>query len=99
MNKVPLTDGPSFWTAHNFGTAIAPYKVFNRSEFISYFEDRNYVMQDNWDVFDMSVDIPFHSKACVPRFSGFYLVHKDALDDGSTPEPHQVPPGRMLHEN
>lgn len=79
LNKVPLTDRPSYWTTHNFGTAIAPYKVFNRSEFIGYFEDRGYSIKDSWQVFDMSVDIPFHSEECVPHFSGFYMAHKDTF--------------------
>lgn len=73
INKVPLTDGPSLWTTQNIGTAIAPYRIFNRKEFLEYFSSWGYKVVDEWSVFSISVDVPFHPEICVPHLAGMYF--------------------------
>ena len=74
LNKVPFTHHADFWTLHNFGPAITPYRLFNEQEFLLYFTQRGYEVVDRWDVTDMSCDIPFHPDRTVERFTGLYLA-------------------------
>jgi putative methyltransferase (TIGR04325 family) len=73
LNKVPITEGESYWTLHNFYTGISPYRVYNKSAFMSYFEDLGYRLHDSWKVPDMSCDVPFHPSRSITEFSGFYF--------------------------
>ncbi len=73
LNKLPLIQGEAYWTLHNFGPAITPYRVYNEIEFISYFERGGYIVRDRWTNNDMSCDIPFHPERTVPTFTGLYL--------------------------
>jgi putative methyltransferase (TIGR04325 family) len=76
LNKIPLTDGASLWTTQNISTAIAPYRIFNRREFLDYFYSWGYKEIDEWKVFDASVDIPFYPENCVPQLAGMYLSNE-----------------------
>ena len=73
LNKLPLTDGPAYWTLHNFGRAVTPYRVYNEGEFLQYFEQAGYKVRDRWINNDMSCDIPFHPERTVPEFTGLCL--------------------------
>src|SRR5438270_3276474 len=42
LNKVPLHRERSYWTLQNFGTAVSPYRVFQETEFLEYFEKAGY---------------------------------------------------------
>jgi putative methyltransferase (TIGR04325 family) len=77
LNKLPLTEGRSYWTTQNIGTAIAPYRIFNRREFLDYFSSWGYKVVDEWKVFSISVDVPFHPEICVPQLSGMYLSNAE----------------------
>lgn len=76
LNKVPLTDAESFWTVHNFGASISPYRIYNKSEFLDYFHKFGYEIKDRWEVPDFSCDIPFHPEKSVLRCQGFHLCLK-----------------------
>jgi putative methyltransferase (TIGR04325 family) len=73
LNKVPLTPGAAYWTLHNFGPAVTPYRVYNEREFLDYFQQSGYKTRDRWINNDMSCDIPFHPERAVPTFTGLYL--------------------------
>jgi putative methyltransferase (TIGR04325 family) len=73
LNKVPLTSGPGYWTLHNFGPAVTPYRVYNEREFIDYFQQSGYKVRDRWVNNDMGCDIPFHPERAVPAFTGMCL--------------------------
>jgi putative methyltransferase (TIGR04325 family) len=75
VNKVPLTDGPGYWTLQNFGTAVSPYQVYNKAQFFSYFEQNGYVVKDRWEVHEMDCFIAFHPERCVRFFHGLYFEH------------------------
>lgn len=77
LNKVPLTDGPSFWTLQNFGSAVSPYQVYNEAEFFQYFAEAGYRLRDRWDVHELDCFIPFHPDRCVPHFAGLYFEKAD----------------------
>jgi len=76
INKVPLIDKtPSFWTIQNFGASISPYRIYNRKEFLGYFERFGYRIVDTWEVPDLSCDIPFHPEHTISRMAGMHLRH------------------------
>jgi putative methyltransferase (TIGR04325 family) len=60
LNKLPLNWEPEFWTLDNFGPAVAPYRISNRQAFMSYLEERGYVLRDAWQVTEFKCDIAFH---------------------------------------
>ncbi len=53
--------------------AISPYKVVNRSEFISSIEGLGYRLIDTWKNPDLTCYIPFHPDECVKAFDGLYF--------------------------
>jgi putative methyltransferase (TIGR04325 family) len=74
INKVPLTGKtPSFWTIQNFGASISPYRIYNRQEFLGYFEGFGYEVVDSWEVPELSCDVPFYPHHSVLSLSGLYL--------------------------
>ena len=77
LNKVPLTDKPSFWTLQNFGDAISPYQIFNEAAFLGYFKENGYILRDRWGVYEIDCFIPFHPDRCVPYFAGLYFERSE----------------------
>lgn len=75
LNKLPLTRQPGYWTLQNFGTAVSPYQVYNEKEFLAHFQEAGYVLQDRWQVPELSCDVPFHPDRYVPHFSGLYFAN------------------------
>ena len=78
LNKLPFTRGAPFWTLDNFSRSIAPYHVFNETDFLGYFADAGYVVRDRWEVAELSCEIPFHPERHVSHFKGLYLEHTTA---------------------
>jgi putative methyltransferase (TIGR04325 family) len=73
INKLPATHLPSFYTLHNMGPAIAPYRVCNRADFLASLEALGYQLVDSWKNPELSCFIPFHPDESVPAYDGFYL--------------------------
>jgi putative methyltransferase (TIGR04325 family) len=73
LNKLPLSKGPEFWSLDNFGPAVAPYRVFNEQAFLSYFEQRGYVLRDRWQVAELKCDIAFHPESHLRHHVGLCL--------------------------
>ena len=73
LNKVPLSEGEEFWSLDNFGPAVAPYRIFNERAFLSYFEERGYVLLDRWHVAELKSDIAFHPGNHLKHHAGFCL--------------------------
>ena len=76
LNKLPLTRHKTFYTLHNMGPALAPYRVANREEFLQSLFDLNYELVDSWENPDFGCYIPFHPDHYVRAFSGMYLRQK-----------------------
>lgn len=74
LNKVPITDGPSFVTlTHYQGGSIVPLHVFNRSEFNASIAACGYTMVDSWRNPEVSIKLPMHPSHSVSALSGFYF--------------------------
>jgi putative methyltransferase (TIGR04325 family) len=73
LNKVPLTPGEAYWTLHNYGPAVSPYRIYNEAEFLGYFENSGYVIKDRWTVPELTCYVPFHPERFVPIFAGLHF--------------------------
>lgn len=78
INKLPFTDRETFYTLHNMGPALAPYRIANREEFLQSAYDLGYELVDSWDNPEFGCHIPFHPDRSVRAFSGLYLRQKYA---------------------
>ncbi len=72
VSNTPTWDGSSFVTLQNLGTVFAPYRIFNRAEFLSSLEELGYELVDSWHKM-REVRIPRHPDKFTDRYSGFYL--------------------------
>jgi putative methyltransferase (TIGR04325 family) len=72
INRVPLGDGPTFFTLQNIGYAFGAYKIQNREAFINSLSLLGYRLIDQWrDA--RYCHIPFHPGLTVKGYSGFYF--------------------------
>ncbi len=78
INKLPFTERDTFYTLHNMGPALAPYRIANREEFLASAYDLGYELVDSWDNPEFGCYIPFHPDHSVRAFSGMYLRQKSA---------------------
>jgi putative methyltransferase (TIGR04325 family) len=72
VNKVPLLDLPTAVTLHNMGSAMCPYHLFNRAEFLAGFRALEYEMVAEWET-DLSARIPLYHQYSVRTYVGFYF--------------------------
>jgi putative methyltransferase (TIGR04325 family) len=56
------------------GTAMCPYKLFNRAELIADVEALGYRLIDAWRSPDVHCEIPFLPKYTIDAYSGFYFA-------------------------
>ena len=73
FSKVPVYASPSAVTLQNMGTAVCPYHLFNRDEFVRNTESLGYRLVDEWKAPDLSCRIPFFPERSVDAYSGFYF--------------------------
>ncbi|WP_374309008.1 methyltransferase, TIGR04325 family [Methylocella sp.] len=78
LNKLPLTEGPGFFTLQNFGVGVSPYEIYNEDEFLGYFAARGYGVRDRWEVHELECAIPFHPERHVKSFTGILFEADDA---------------------
>ncbi len=76
VNKIPLIDGPDFWTLQCLGTTFAPYRVSNRAGFLREFADIGLEVCDAWDVPELNMSIPFEPEHHVPSLKGLVLRNR-----------------------
>lgn len=70
VHKVPVTDGPSFWTVQNLGAAQVPYFVANRNALVHSMEAIGYTLRDSCETL-RAIRIPFHADHDVHHYAGF----------------------------
>jgi putative methyltransferase (TIGR04325 family) len=77
LNKLPLSEGPTYVTLQNGGVAFHPMHVFNRKEFIDSISGLGYKLVDQWTVPSHAGRIPFHPEASFTAHSGLYFRIND----------------------
>lgn len=78
LNKTPLGELPTFYTLHNMGPALSPYRISNREEFLQSLAELNYELIDSWENPEFGCYIPFYPDHSLRAFSGMYLRQKSA---------------------
>lgn len=73
LNKLPLTDLATFYTLHNMGPALCPYRVANREEFLQSMDALGYEVVHSWEDAEFGCYIPFYPDHSVRAYSGMYL--------------------------
>ena len=76
INKLPFTERETFYTLHNMGPALSPYRIANQEEFLKSAYDLGYELVDSWENPEFGCYIPFHPDHLVRAFSGLYLRQK-----------------------
>lgn len=73
LDKIPLSDGQGFVTIQNLQFSAAPYKVFNREEFLAPLFQHGYSVVDEWPVQDLTCAIPFFPERSLAAHRGLLL--------------------------
>jgi putative methyltransferase (TIGR04325 family) len=73
INRLPLSEAETFVTLQNIGPVVCPYRIFNRSKFLSSLRASGYDLIDTWRCAELSCDIPFHPDKKVHAYTGMYL--------------------------
>jgi putative methyltransferase (TIGR04325 family) len=76
INRVPAYDLPSSVTVQNMGSALCPYHLFNRKDFVRCFEELGYRKVDEWEAPDQTCHIPFFPEYAIPAYTGFYFSRR-----------------------
>lgn len=81
LNKVAVTDEPSFFTLENLGFSAVPYHVRNESGFLAPLLQLGYRQLDRWENASLSHRIPHHPEVGPTRNIGLTLE----LDSSCSP--------------
>lgn len=78
LNRIPISDGPTFLTVSSLGAVSCPYKIWNRAEFMEGIARAGYSLVDSWENPEFCCYIPFHANRAVKAYTGMYLRLADA---------------------
>lgn len=74
LERIPIQNkSQTFVTLQNHGSFYHPQYVFNKKEFLIFFEKLGYVVIDEWNDYIDSAIIPFHRDISANNYQGFYL--------------------------
>jgi putative methyltransferase (TIGR04325 family) len=76
VNKTPIYEREQAVTLQNFGTAIAPYHLFNRQSFLSEFDRLGYQLRDAWEIPGHGCQIPFFPEHSLAAYSGMFFERR-----------------------
>jgi len=72
VNRVPLTEGDSFYTLQHMGYSVVPYHITNLAAFVSSLEALGYRLVEQWKN-NRFCDILLRPDLRVPHYYGFYF--------------------------
>jgi putative methyltransferase (TIGR04325 family) len=75
VHKMPVTDGPAYWTIQNLGVAKVPYFIENPESLVTSMESIGYELRERCNTL-RSIRIPFHPEHDVNHYSGFLFKRK-----------------------
>ena len=73
VNRLPLSDVPTFWTLQNGGAVVYAQRIQQRDEFLAGVASLGYRVVDEWEDRVDRCDIPLHPECSVDHYCGFYL--------------------------
>lgn len=78
LNKLPLSDRPSFVSTQNIGKGCyVVHDVYNRQGFLSELEARGYQLIDSWKIRERDFRVPGQPEASFDHYTGLYLRRAD----------------------
>lgn len=77
LNKLPVGALPAATTLHNMGSALCPYRLFNRKQFVEGVLGLGYELVDEWANPDLGLQIPFFPERSLRAYTGFYFRRPD----------------------
>jgi putative methyltransferase (TIGR04325 family) len=78
LSKVPAHSAAPAWTLNNMGTAMCPYRLFNRDELVRTIEELGFRLVDEWQDSDLFCNVPFFPEYKIERYSGFHFVRDES---------------------
>lgn len=72
IHRVPLTEGPTFYTVQNIGYAFAAYRFQGKGELFDSLTALGYKLIDSWKD-SREAFIPFHRERSIQGYSGAYF--------------------------
>jgi putative methyltransferase (TIGR04325 family) len=76
INKLPAVEGEEFFTLHNMGQALSPYRIYSRPALVRSLEAIGYRLVDSWRNADLGCYIPFHPEKTVREYAGLYFARE-----------------------
>jgi putative methyltransferase (TIGR04325 family) len=73
INRVPLSDRPTYFTVQDIGPARCPYRISNQAEFLGSLQRLGYALIDAWRCPESSCRILFHPARNLHHYTGMYL--------------------------
>ena len=74
LERIPIQNKSKiFVTLQNHGDFYQPRYIFNKKDFLDFFEELGYVLVDEWNDYVDSAIIPFHRDVSSNNYQGFYL--------------------------
>jgi putative methyltransferase (TIGR04325 family) len=73
INRVPLSDLPTYYTIHDTGAACSPYRIANRASFVSSIEALGYRKVDEWPCAESWCKVRLRPSLGVKCYSGYYF--------------------------
>jgi putative methyltransferase (TIGR04325 family) len=73
INRVPLSDRPTYFTVQDIGTARCPYRVANRADFIASLQAFGYALVNSWSCPGLACRVLFRPGRTVSSYAGMYL--------------------------
>jgi putative methyltransferase (TIGR04325 family) len=73
INRVPLSDLPTYYTVHDIGASCSPYRIAHRPSFISSIEALGYQKVDEWTCAESWCKVRLRPSRVVKCYTGFYF--------------------------
>lgn len=77
VHRVPITEGPAYWTIQNLDIAQVPYHIHNRDELVASMASLGYQSIDSCYSL-RSIRIPFHRSRDVHHYAGFLFSRSES---------------------
>ena len=77
VNRIPLTEGSTFFTLQHMGYSVVPYRIANLDNFVGSMEELGYILVEKWEN-DRFCNILLRPDRYVRHYYGFYFKQRKA---------------------
>jgi putative methyltransferase (TIGR04325 family) len=87
INRVALSDRPTYYSVQDIVSALCPYRIQNRAELLSSLEALGYTLVDSWDCPETRLYMLSRPSWRLRAYSGIYLRLGSPAQPASGPQP------------